>query len=288
MNPLDVRDVPRTLRRVAFLLARAQIGRLHAEQQGKVPFMSQMSSSIGDSGSGAGASLKNAGTGRAVLVLAIAVVLGITLLHELDNAPAGASNLASATTKAKAHNTTPAANAVPSTTTLPARSPAEVKVLVANGVGVNGAASKVAGRLQPIGYQLVKPGNTINKSTTSSVQYTPGYQAEAQALATSLNIPSASVQPIATPSPVTDLQGANVIVVVGDELANGGTSANGTTNTTTAGSNSNGTTNTTAAGTTSNNANSTTNNASNNASSFNAGVNGPLGKATTNTTTASH
>jgi hypothetical protein len=183
--------------------------------------MSQMSGMAPDGGV---ASAKPSNTGKAVLLLAIAVVLGVALLHELDN---GSARTALASKPSDNEATQPAVNPTTSTT-VALRTPADVKVLVANGVGVAGAASKVASRLQPIGYQLAKPGNTANKETVSSVQYAAGYQAEALALATSLGLPSSAVQPLATPAPVQDMQASSVVVIVGNDLAATGT-ANGAT-----------------------------------------------------------
>lgn len=183
--------------------------------------MSQMS---GMAPEGGAASDKPANTGRAVLLLSIAIILMVALLHELDN---GSARTTLASTPSGKEATQPAV--VPTTpTTVALRTPAEVKVLVANGVGVAGVASKVAARLQPIGYQLAKPGNTTNKETVSSVQYAAGYQAEALALATSLGLPSSAVQALPTPSPVQDMQASSIVVVVGNDLAATGT-ANGAT-----------------------------------------------------------
>lgn len=208
--------------------------------------MSQMS---GVAPEGGIASAKPSNTGRAVLLLAVAVVLGVALLHELDNG----STQTALTSKPAAKTATQSAATPTSVTTLPLRSPAAVKVLVANGIGVAGAASKVASRLQPIGYQLAKPGNTANKETVSSVQYAAGYQGEALALATSLGLPSSAVQALPTPSPVADMQASSVLVIVGNDLAATGT-ANGSTtqsgNATNPLTNGPLTTNTTAAGTT--------------------------------------
>lgn len=190
-----------------------------------------MSEMTGMTAGGGVASAKPSNTGRAVLLLAIAVILGVALLHELDNG-GGTASLATevkekAATQPAVQNTS---------TTLAVRSPADVKVLVANGVGVAGAASKVASRLQPIGYQLAKPGNTVNKETVSSVQYAAGYQAEALALATSLGLPSSAVQALPTPAPVTDMQGSTVLVIIGNDLAATGTANGATTQSGNAGS----------------------------------------------------
>jgi hypothetical protein len=183
--------------------------------------MSQMS---GMAPEGGAASEKPANTGRAVLLLSIAIILMVALLHELDN---GSQRTALASKPSGDQATQPAVTN-PTPTTSPLRSPPDVKVLVANGVGVAGAASKVASRLQPIGYQLAKPGNTMNKETVSSVQYAAGYQAEALALATSLGLPSSAVQALPTPAPVQDMQASSIVVVVGNDLAATGT-ANGAT-----------------------------------------------------------
>jgi hypothetical protein len=209
---------------------------------------------------------KVSNTSRAVLLLAGFVVLFIILLHELDNSP----SLAASTTKT-VQPAKPVAVA-PTTTTLMARTPADVKVLVANGVGVDGAASKVAARLQPIGYQLAKPGNTTTKQTNSVVEYVPGYQADAQAVATSLGLSASAVQPIPNPAPVTDIEMSNVIVIVGSDLANASSPTSSSTTSTTTGIGG-------AAGSPSSGFNGTAN-------TLNGGINGPLTSSTTVTTTS--
>lgn len=176
--------------------------------------MSQMSGVAGDGFSAPGQ--RAISSGRAVLLLALAVVLSVVLLQALDDSPTGLTTTAQESTPAP-QEATPAADTPAVAPQV--RTPSEVNVLVANGTTVNGAANKVAGRLQPIGYKLLKPGNTATPSTTSVVQYVPGYQAEAQALATSLGISSSAVQAMPNPAPIADLQGANVLVIIGNELA---------------------------------------------------------------------
>jgi hypothetical protein len=51
------------------------------------------------------------------------------------------------------------------------------------------------------------------------VYYTEGFQAEAQAVAASLGAPAEAVQPMPTPPPVADIQGAQVLVVLGPDIA---------------------------------------------------------------------
>lgn len=176
--------------------------------------MSQVSDLAGNgSGSRGAGSSTNGTTGRAVLLLTVLVVLGVLLLQQLEKNPSNAATKHASSEKAAA--VTPTSTP----TTLAVRLPAEVKVLVANASTTSGVAAKVTSRLQPVGYNLLRPGNTANRATTSSVAYQPGYQNEAQSVATSLSIPTSAVVAMPTPAPVTDLQGANVLVIVGMDLA---------------------------------------------------------------------
>lgn len=154
---------------------------------------------------------KAANTGRAVLLLALFVALGVLLLNAIDEPSAETAVIA----RPVPETTVPV---VIAPTTVPSRLPSDVKVLVANGVGVDGAASRMASRLQPMGYLLVTPGNTTTPSPESAVAYTEGFRPEAEALATSLSLPASAVRPL-DPALVPALDGANVVVVVGNDLA---------------------------------------------------------------------
>lgn len=158
-----------------------------------------------------------AATGRAMLVLALAVVAGIVLLNGLDDSQTQQVATSSEAPAPESAAITPA-ETTPPTTAAP-MSPAEVTVLVANGTSVQGAASRVASRLQPVGYQLVTPNNMTTPIDGSGVLYAEGFEAEARALATSLGIPGSSVEPMPLPAPVEDLQDANLVAVVGEDLA---------------------------------------------------------------------
>ena len=104
-------------------------------------------------------------------------------------------------------------------TTAPSvRPPNQVKVFVANGAGIQGAAGKAADTLKAAGYVAVA-GNSPNRVQTTTVYYTEGFQAEAQAVAASLGTPAEAVQPMPTPPPVADIQGAQVLVVLGPDIA---------------------------------------------------------------------
>ncbi len=98
------------------------------------------------------------------------------------------------------------------------RPPNQVKVFVANAAGVQGAAGRAADTLKAAGYVAVA-GNSPTRVDTTTVYYTEGFQAEAQAVAATLGVPATSVQPMPTPPPVADIQGAQVLVVLGPDVA---------------------------------------------------------------------
>jgi hypothetical protein len=154
---------------------------------------------------------------RGAGLLAVAVVLGIVLLQAFDNgADPFATSVRAGAPKKKA--TGGATTTVAPTTTVAVRPPSEVKVLPANGSGVAGAGTRTGTLLKSAGYNVLAATNTIKSVTVSAVEFAPGYQPEAAAIATALSLPPTSVEPIPTPAPVSDTRGANVLVLVGPDL----------------------------------------------------------------------
>jgi hypothetical protein len=51
------------------------------------------------------------------------------------------------------------------------------------------------------------------------VYYNPGFEREARVVAQLLGLPDSAVQPMPTPPPVSDTRGADIVVVVGPDLA---------------------------------------------------------------------
>jgi hypothetical protein len=163
---------------------------------------------------------------RGAVLVAVAVVIGVLLLRDDD----------AATTQVAVGSDTAGEiddgvvddggeDADPdSTTTTPtteaARPPAEVKVLVANGSGVNGAAGGATDALEALGYVTATPANAERLPATI-VYYTTGFQAEAEALAAAIGAGEDSVTPMPAVAPVDDLQLANVLVHLGPDLAAG-------------------------------------------------------------------
>lgn len=171
--------------------------------------------------------------GRAVVLLVLGVVVGVVCLavgaRPTVNTGTGA---APTTTTAPAHSTT---------TTTALKPSAAVKVLVANGGTVNGAAGFFADKLKADGWGTLTPTDTTASVTASVVYYAAGEQAPAQLVASSLGLPSSAVQPLSSQTPVSSTAGADLVLVVGPDLSSqvtkttsaGGTPATSTTSATT-------------------------------------------------------
>jgi hypothetical protein len=151
-----------------------------------------------------------------VLLIAAAVIVGLLLLGKgLDSddggdVAAGASGTTTSTSSASQSTTLTTATPQP-------HQPAQVKVLVANGAAVTGAASSANNTLIAKGFNALSPTNAPTVTTTS-VYFAAGYQADATAIAQQLGAPAAGVHPMPTPPPL-DVKGANVLVVLGPDVA---------------------------------------------------------------------
>ncbi|CAA9254751.1 MAG: hypothetical protein AVDCRST_MAG20-2537 [uncultured Acidimicrobiales bacterium] len=101
-----------------------------------------------------------------------------------------------------------------------ARGTDEVTVLVANGSGVSGRAAEVTEEVGSVGYRTAAPSNVNDGNTVpaSTVYYARGFEADAAALAETLT-PRPQVAELPDPAPVSDLRGAQVLLVVGPDLA---------------------------------------------------------------------
>ena len=157
--------------------------------------------------------------GRGVVLLAIALLIGIVLLNATDDQPPGTDLASSANSTGSGDADRGAATTTTgvTTTTVAARPPGEVKVLVANGSDVKGAAGKASEVLKAAQYNALAPGNAV-KVATSGVYFTAGYDREAAAVAAALQLPAELVKPVPTPAPL-DIKTANVVVVLGGDHA---------------------------------------------------------------------
>lgn len=102
--------------------------------------------------------------------------------------------------------------------------PQEVRVLVANGTTVAGAAGATANQLQnDRAYNSLTPTNTsagVNVES-SLIYYAPGYELDARQIAQILNAAPGAVAPMPADPPVAELQEAHVLVVLGPDLVSG-------------------------------------------------------------------
>lgn len=164
---------------------------------------------------------------RGAILVAVAVVIGVLLLRDDDTATtqvAVGSDTAADVDSGAAVDVDDAgedAEATTTTTTQALRDPAEVKVLVANGSGVNGAAGGATDALEALGYVTATPANA-DRVPATIVYFTTGFQAEAEALAAAIGAPPESVTQMPAVAPVDDLQLANVLVHLGPDLVASG------------------------------------------------------------------
>jgi hypothetical protein len=138
-----------------------------------------------------------------------------------DSAVAGAA----ATVAPGATSTTSAGGASSTSTSTstaadaPTRPPGEVTVLVLNGSGTRGIAAEGSTVLEDAGYTMMAPKNADGFGP-SQVLYAETYEAEAVAVAEAFGIaPASVVAPLDPASPPTseDFEGANVIVIIGED-----------------------------------------------------------------------
>jgi hypothetical protein len=159
---------------------------------------------------------------RGVALIATAVVIGVFVLRNGFESPTGVDvSTPSAESSDTTTATTPGGEAEPTdTTAAPApRPPGEVTVLVANTTDVSGAAGGLSDNLVGKGYKSAAPTDGQPALEQSQVLFVEGFEAEAQQVAVAINAPPASVQPMPAQPPVADLAGAQVLIMLGSDLA---------------------------------------------------------------------
>ncbi len=99
--------------------------------------------------------------------------------------------------------------------------PSEVRVLVANGTDVSGAAGAIREVLiSDQGYNGLPPVNATSEEVPefSFVYYANGYDLDALNVALIINVDSRNVIPMPSALPVADLAEANILVLLGSDL----------------------------------------------------------------------
>ncbi len=162
---------------------------------------------------------------RAIVLIAVLVIVAIGVLSRSSGHPA-VSTRASAGTSAPATTTpTTAAATTTPTTVVPA---SQVKLQVLNGVLTGSLAGQWSNKLRANpGYQTLPPDNATSKVTSSAIYIlTPGYQPEAASLAATVGLPSSAINPTvpapaSAPIPNSERATANLVLVIGPDLAAG-------------------------------------------------------------------
>jgi LytR cell envelope-related transcriptional attenuator len=155
---------------------------------------------------------------KGAALIGLAVIIGIVLLNVVDDGSDGPvaddDTAATTTTGAPADTTTP-----PETPTtvdeVPAKTPAELAVLVLNGGAPQGSAKSMADDLKVKGYtNSLPPSDWSGKNQTGNVVLCkPGLDQEAAALATAV-AEGTPVEPFPDPAPPGS-ETADCVVVVG-------------------------------------------------------------------------
>lgn len=186
-----------------------------------------MTGSMRGSGPGGGGPGGGVQTWKAVLLIAVLVAIGAIVLNQTGKSSPAASSSSShrtTTTTTTTTHTVPPATTTP-TTLVPA---SHVKVQVLNGASANlPIAGQWTNKLKTsYGYETALADNATSLVTKSVIYVvTPGYQPEADALALTIGLTPASVNPAAPPpatAPIPASQrnsGANLVLVVGPDLA---------------------------------------------------------------------
>jgi hypothetical protein len=159
-------------------------------------------------------------SGRGLAIVVVAIVIGVLLLPSATRSPLAASAVTSGTTA----TTVPAGRSAAtghhaSTTTTTTVPPSSIHVLVANATTVNGVAGAVTTFLSSKGFATLTATNALLKVSASEIFTVGGATADVQAVATALSLPASSIEPAASAAPVASTTGANIVVIVGPDLA---------------------------------------------------------------------
>jgi hypothetical protein len=160
------------------------------------------------------------------VILVVFVVAAALLVDVGTRSPVSGVSQPTTTTTTTTHTTGAKKGATsttaPATTTTLARSTTSVQV--ANGSTGAGLAAHFSALLSAQGWATKTPANATAQVATSSVYYAPGQQEAAAAIATELKLQPTAVHPVTSAVPVAGATGDDVVVVIGADLANQGSS----------------------------------------------------------------
>jgi hypothetical protein len=152
---------------------------------------------------------------RVILVVGIAALLGWLILRNgFPGTGGGDGDGGSSSATTTVVTTTSVA---PTSTTV---NMAGTKIVVANGSGVGGSAGRLSDTLRSEGYAVIEPTNAVrNDYTITEIYHLPGFEAQAGVVARELGVAVTGLLPDPSPVPAEGIQDANVIIVLGTDLA---------------------------------------------------------------------
>ncbi|HEX3333573.1 MAG TPA: LytR C-terminal domain-containing protein [Acidimicrobiales bacterium] len=95
-----------------------------------------------------------------------------------------------------------------------------VSVVVANATNTSGLAAHYTTVIGNGGWAMKTPVDASTTEATSAVYFAAGQQQAATQIATAIGVKAAQVQPLTTSTPVSGVAGTDVVVVIGQDLAN--------------------------------------------------------------------
>ena len=154
-----------------------------------------------------------------ILLVGAAVYIFLTLFAGDDfgtsstsqgrTAPPSTGPTSTPTTAGRVTTTRPQPTTTTSTT-IPVRTPDQIRVVVLNSIGVNGAAGRLGELLSEAGYQVLEADDYEPTQDPSKIWFREGFSAEANEILPFL--PGAEIEPLPDPSIG---EGADIVLVLG-------------------------------------------------------------------------
>jgi hypothetical protein len=182
----------------------------------------------------------NATVARGAALVAVAVLAGLFLLRngldtevtrtaDRDTAPITAPEEATDAETTDPEVTEPDPEATDEGPVAPAdpepadapRPRDQLSVIVLNGSGLTGAAGRWSDGIGEHGYQMQSPGNANARVEVTQVMFQPGFDADAVRLVADLGAPAGVSAQALPPEPPGDIGEAQIVVVVGPDIADG-------------------------------------------------------------------
>ena len=175
-------------------------------------------------GDGPGLPTASGATARGAALVVVAVILGVVLLgkgFETGFLPTSSETPSEQAADDDDEEAEPTGGEVTTTATTAVttetRVPAEVRVIVLNGGGPSGSAGTSSTALAAAGFTTLDAADTDD--VTATVVYAmPGFEADAAAVAQTLNIPAPPQAMPATPPTGTPAGEVDVVVVLGPDF----------------------------------------------------------------------